>query len=268
MKTLYKFTLQLVLVLLGIWVTITPLYAQSQSFNFSGNNLESYNCIQKDGTVLTYIEAWTASGTTIDPSNPPRSGSGRFLCPDNNDAILRPPALQQLEVWFVRVIYVIWAAVASFSFFFLVVLAYRWLISRGDVTKITEIRQKIIYYFIGVALVFLAIPILTTVFRVLGINKSNQCYNVNMPGFQFFFADLCTDPRSVVTDPCSFSAIVEDIARGISGESRYACPVRGEIKTCGTRTLGFGFCCTNDDNQVWVSYFIAPFVSPPAICSL
>lgn len=268
MRRFYRGVLQIILLVLSTYVVVTPLQAQSQPFNFSGNNLESYNCIQDDGTVETYVDAWIASDPSFSPTNPPRSGSGRFICPDGNDAILRPPALQQLEVWFVRIIYVIWAGVASFSFFFLVVLGYRWIISRGDVTKVTEIRQKIIYYFIGVALVFLAIPILTTVFRVLGINRSNQCYNVNMPGFQFFFEQLCTDPRNVVTDPCSFTAIIDDISRGINGQSRYACPVRGEIKTCGTATFGFGFCCTNDDNQVWVSYVFVPGSSPPAACSI
>lgn len=248
---------------------IVPIHAQLQVGEFSGNNIDSYNCTQADGTVKSYREAFEEAGEDLDPENPPKAPNGRFLCPDGNEAVLRPPALQQIEVWFVRIVYVIWALVASFSFFFLVALAYQWLISRGDVTKITEIRQKIIYYFIGLALVFLAVPILTTVFRLLGINRDVKCYDVAMPGFQFFFTDLCTDPRGVQTDPCDLNDIIADAIRGTTGESKYACPVRGEIKNCSITTTEdsdgdgqpdsieipfLGFCCTTNGDQVWTSY--------------
>lgn len=180
--------------------------AQFQSFDFSGNSPESYQCFDR----LTGENLTDRKTNPLDVFGPDINGN--FFCctsgsadADNNEctggtkiiAQIRPPALQQIEIWFVRILYAIWALVGSLSFLFLVKLGYDYLISRGDPTKITEIRQRIVSYIIGFALVFLAVPILTTVFRLLGVNNAVECYDVNMPGFQFFYTTLCTDPRGV-----------------------------------------------------------------------
>ncbi|MCA9381583.1 hypothetical protein KC678_04925 [Candidatus Dojkabacteria bacterium] len=196
--------------------------AQIQETPFSGNSKSSYQCFDENGNVTEPTDRRDSSGWWLCPcldDKLPANSTG--ICPGASvsscsgitgspgcpaaKASLIPPTLQQIEFWFVRIIYVIWTLVATFSVFYLLVLGYRYMLTRGDVTKITEIRQKIIYYIIGFALVFLAIPILTTVFRLLGVNSQVDCYNVNLDeiGFQFFFTDLCTAPN-FVEDPCTY----------------------------------------------------------------
>jgi len=201
------------------------IQAQVQGPSFEGNTKDSYQCFnpttgesEEPSDVKDFRGYWLCFCNDASRSAP---NPDTFKCGPAGDtcdkdegpgdpgcfaeqSVPKPPTLQQLEIWFVRIVYAIWALVGSFSFFFLVVLGYRYLISRGDVTKITEIRQKIIYYIIGFVLIFLAVPILTTFFNLLGVNEDFDCYNVEMPGFQFFFTDLCTDAGgAALDDPCS-----------------------------------------------------------------
>jgi hypothetical protein len=186
-----------------LFAQVSVVHAQLQTFDFSANNPESYQCFDKD----------TGENLTDGPAQLPVQGPddfGNYFCEYNGEKIIaqiRPPTLQQIEIWFVRILYAIWGLVASLSFLFLVKLGYEYTISRGDPTKITEVRKKIVSYIIGFSLVFLSIPILTTVFRLLGVNTSAQCYNVSMPGFRFFYSSLCTDPKGVIaarfaSEPC------------------------------------------------------------------
>lgn len=254
-KTVISFSFFLVLTVSAS----NTVFGQAQSFEFSGNDVNSYQCFDEDG------ESFTPPGE--------RDGQGRFLCCSNGSspiggfcggainsvngntcvdadgnpgslgdpgcpaslAVLRPPALQQLEIWFVRLIYVVWSLTALLSVFFLFALGYQYILTRGDVTKITEIRQKIIYYFIGFVLVFLAVPILSTVFRLLGINDEVQCYNVDLPAFQFFYSDLCTAPNIE-----SFCSNPNGLSNGL------ACSPPGETVRCS----GFSFVCSLNTN-VW-----------------
>lgn len=205
--------------------------AQVQDGSFSGSSKSSYQCFDSRGNQVEPTDIKDISGYWLCPCNQdpqlPSSQTGKCgpvtaSCDTTKGArygdpgcpavrsTLKPPTLQQLEIWFVRIVYVLWGFVAAFSFFFLVALGYRYMITQGDVTKTTEIRQKIIYYIIGFILVFLAVPIITTIFRLLGVNNNVGCYNVNMPGFQFFFTDLCTDPLNKVggelaSNPCAIS---------------------------------------------------------------
>ncbi len=216
----------------------SPVVAQTQDFDFSGNNPDSYQCFDGSG------QPDTTSNIVKDELR------GFFFCDTNNNgfynageeqAVLRPPRLQQIEVWFVRIIYVVWALVGAYSFYLLVVLGYQVMISRGDPTSLPKIRQRIINYMIGFALVFLAIPILDTFFRLLGINKTVSCYDVQMPGFQFFFTTLCSG-----TDPCSFTAA--QLADGI------VCPIRNERRACDTGAQGeFEIFLCDPEAQIWTS---------------
>jgi hypothetical protein len=213
--------------------------AQFQEGNFSANDgCESYRCPR-------------INGDTPDPS----FNSTKEFCECNYTvdgetvtqiAYLKPPALQQIEIWFVRILYVIWAFVGSLSFLLLVYLGYQYMLTRGDVTKITYIRQRIINYGIGMVLVFLAVPILGTFFRVLGVNGDVQCYSFEtLPRFQFFFPELCTDPKNVlVSDPCS-----------LPDASGFACAVEGEnSKQCQVNDGGgvgetLFYVCTSE--KIW-----------------
>lgn len=270
--------------------------AQFQDFEFSGNSKESYQCfdpytgkpttdlvsdVKRNGYWLCKCNGEIDSDPATRPDPDPRSGK----CGDASDvcggddeirpepgtpgclaqqAALRPPKLHQLEVWFVRVVYVVWGLIGSLAFVYLLVLAYKYTISRGDVTKITEIRQKIIYYFIGLILVFLAVPILTTIFRVMGIDNSVKCYDVFQEetlGFQFFFSDLCTDPDGTIgTNPCqavgefyqdrisSGQNFIQAILGGIRDVGTVACANNGDRGQC---PLGGGCMISTCVNNVW-----------------
>lgn len=239
--------------------------AQIQDTDFSGNRIESYQCFDQRGNVsdVPPDAQKDVSGYWLcncEDGNPPDSRT--FKCaedltnpgchpPNEPDeygrpgdpgcfaarSVLKPPKLQQLEIWFAKIIYIVWALVGALSFFYLIFLGYKYMLTRGDITKITEIRQKIIYYIIGFVIVFLAVPVLSTIFRLLGINRDVDCYNVDMPGFQFFFADLCTDPNNaianqVLSDPCSVDP--DDVIGKICGRNVVAprCPVPGNLELC------------------------------------
>jgi hypothetical protein len=270
----------IVLILSCIFLGTTLSYskAQVQDGDFSGNDVNSYQCFNDDGDAFLPTGVRDSQGRFLcckDGSTPVNEGctgaatcvapDGRMLATiDNNGnrietpapgapgdpgcsaavAGLRPPKLQLLEIWFVRILYVIWALVASLSVFFLVALGYRWMISRGDVTKITEIRQRIIYYFIGFILIFLAVPILSTIFRVLGINNSVQCYDVSMPGFQFFYQDLCTAPN------LEYYCGIRFLNPNTSG---LACSNPGEVYQCSASFLGIQPTFTCDPTRrIWI----------------
>lgn len=214
---------------------ISPVSSQQQDFDFSGNNPDSYQCFDESGqpdTTSPIIKDELRGFFFCDSNN------NGFYNPGENQAVLRPPKLQVIEVWFVRILYVVWALIGAYSFYLLVALGYQVLISRGDPTSLPKIRQRIISYIIGFALVFLAVPILDTFFRLLGINKTVSCYDVQMPGFQFFFTTLCSG-----TDPCSFTPA--QIADGI------VCPIRNETRGCpsGGRTQVYR---CDPNTQIWV----------------
>ncbi len=219
--------------------------AQFQDFDFSANSssCSSYQCRDVSGgsSQLIYDSSKQLCQCLY------KDGSGAIISTEK--ALLRPPKLQQAEVWFVRVVYIVWGLVGSFSFLMLVYLGYQYTITRGDVTKITAIRQRIINYVLGFILVFTAIPILTTFFRVLGLNGDVKCYQFDtLPRFQFFFPELCTDPKGLmVGDPCNFSQ---------PDASGYACAPEGQTHTCNQ--VGGGAVPAFDTYEcsggVWIRY--------------
>ena len=207
--------------------------AQIQIFDFSGNSADSYQCFDNQGNVYLNGESGPAGAVEIYKDGV----TGYYLCrgfdtdgvSGDDKAILRPPALQQLEIWFVRILYIIWALVGSFSFLLLVGVAYEYIIRGGTSDQeLVKLRKRVINYIIGFALVFLAVPILTTVFRLLGINNDVACYNVAMPGFQFFFTGICTGNETYLRNYCEGSGV--DWTEGL------ACPEIGASKTCSDYT--------------------------------
>jgi hypothetical protein len=252
-----------------------PASAQVQTVPFSGGNKSSYQCFSGTGQPTEPTDQRDSSGYWLCPCNSDTDGDGNgdvpfngrcpgsSTCtdPDNPNStgapgdpgclpvrsVPKPPTLQQIEIWFVRIIYIVWTLVATLSFFYLVVLGYRYMITRGDVTKITEIRQKIIYYFVGFIIIFLAIPILSTVFRLLGVNSNVDCYNVNLGeiGFQFFFTDLCTAPNLDY-----YCVNPESFREGL------ACGSEGEVHNCGSGSIQF--VCSRGvggERLTWLIYY-------------
>lgn len=213
---------------------LSPVNAQIQDSTFSGNDPTSYQCFDSTGQPDT--TAKIVKDPALDFFICDKNDNGK-LDPTETRAVLIPPRLQVIEVWFVRIIYVAWALVGAYSFYLLVALGYQVMISRGDPTSLPKVRQRIINFIIGFALVFLAVPILDTFFRVLGINKTVSCYDVEMPGFQFFFTSLCSG-----SDPCAFTEA--EIGDGI------VCPIRNELIRCERFGEVFTYRCDNE-RQIW-----------------
>lgn len=281
-----------------IWGVLSrnAVNAQFQPFQFSGSSPRSYQCIFSDGagTVLlldvyeNYLKAQiptlpngslanaydSLDGTTQNNIIRllPKASNGTFLCDDETilstserlyfpQAVLIPPALQQFEAWFVQIVFLIYSFVGVFSFIFLIVLGYRYILSRGDVTKITEIRQKIIYYFIGLVLTFMAYPVTIGIFQTLGVNQRVECYNFALPGFRFFFDDLCIRDVVNLSDPQGVcDALAEEQLFSISGTEAtanlYACQsadigqsTRCDIPLSTGESQRVALTCT--DNLVW-----------------
>jgi hypothetical protein len=201
--------------------------AQSQTTPFSGNDPASWQCFNLDG-----------SESSVEPKKDPSTGN--FMCRGVSDgktgtvdvrAVMRPVTLQQLEIWFVKIVYAIWALVASISFLLLVYLGYQYMLKRGTSDQaLVDLRKRILYYAIGFCLVFLAVPILTTVFRLMGINESVRCYDVLNSdvgvGFKFFFPSLCTTP-TLIQDPCSMGTSATGYACADFGKKTGTCQVSG-----------------------------------------
>jgi len=233
------------LVTLIVSLFIAPvLNAQVQDFDFSGNSADSYQCFNLHGDLINQKPQFDST-------------LGEFYCMVDGTrikAVLKPPALQELEILFVRVVYAIWALVATFSFLLLVYLAYQYLISRGDATQVKAIRERIIKYIIGFALVFLAVPILVTFFKLLGVNNTVQCYqglsgdnNVGI-GFQFFFTDLCTDANGSNFVDCDSLTKLGLTNSDIGKLTGLACPTDGRLQSCSAAKGTYIFKCVNN---VW-----------------
>jgi len=249
---LRKSVLIAVFCLVVLNVFIFPVRAQFQDFYFSGSSAESYQCIGLDGNIDPSVAVVESSGGMFVCEGVDRDGDGEW-----DPAILKPPKFQQLEIWFVKILYSVWALVGTFSFFMLAYLGYQAML-RGGTTddQLVKLRKHILSYILGVALVFLAVPILESVFRLMGINKEVDCYNVDMPGFQFFFSDLCTDPKGqiadqLLSDPCS----VPD-ASGITCGNVYrlsqGCEISGSGGDC------YWYECSQNAGGIWVRVGPAP----------
>jgi len=227
--------------LLNFLLSFTQVHAQIQDFTFSGNSADSYQCIGSNGQIDDSIEIFKDSTSGAFLCRIDRDGDGQY-----DKAVLKPPKLQQIEVWFVRIVYVIWALVGSYSFILLVYLGYQYMLRGGTTdTQLVELRKRIIYYIIGFALVFLALPILSTFFRLLNVNTAVDCYNVSMPGFQFFFANLCTDANNtvVISNPCSRTDAA-GLACANSGDTSDICLVSG------------GCAYYSCDGNIWVAHSV------------
>lgn len=259
-KTFVKIFI-LLFVILALPVSIVS--AQIQDDNFSGNDPSSYSC-------------YTRQGDLVDAEPIKDESKGLFYCNVNGvpgyqpcdsgiyetgdlcdpQAVLNPPTLQQLEVWFVRIVYSIWAIAATFSFLGIVYIGYQYMISRGAPEATVKVKDRLAKFIIGFALVFLAVPILTTVFRLLYVNDSVQCYqgltsNVGI-GFQFVFPELCTDPNNQVanSDPCD-DPEAEGLVCNNENELSDSCPVgegRCVVFICSDQTwvLSRTFNCNID----------------------
>jgi hypothetical protein len=251
--------------------------AQVQSEEFSGNSPDSYSCYNRQGDLLTKDNA----GGDVKPEKSIADGvyycnmngipgyqpcnSGVFDNGANCDAlaVLNPPTLQQLQVWFVRIVYAIWAVAAFVSVFGIIAIGYQYMISRGAPEATVKVKDRMSKFILGFALVFLAIPILNTVFRLLGVNDAVNCYqsltnNDVGIGFQFVFPELCTAPNLV--NAVSASEVCSEASRigvNLSNDSStgLACAPDGDVSPTCNPAPGYSITFVCKDN-IWVTRIV------------
>lgn len=169
-------------VFLGVFLTLLVLGVTSISAGgFSGSNLSNYYCLTRDGVT------------------PPVrvSPEGDYVCDYNGDgvydgrAVPKPPSSRQLQFWFVRILYVIWAVAGIIFTIVLFTIGFQYLTSFGNEVALADVVKKFRKWIVGLGLVILAYPLLNTFFGVLGLRESECLSDLQLPGFQFFFAEAC-----------------------------------------------------------------------------
>lgn len=161
---------------------ISPISAQ----NFAGSDISNYYCpgkVNADGDFVT--------GPDV------REVQGDYLCDYDGDgvaetrAVPRPPTLRQLEYWFVKIVYLAWAASGIIFTVILMWIGWLYMTSFNNEFLLADVIKRMRNWALGLAIVFLAYPILNTFFNVLGLRRSECFENINLPGFQFFFSTAC-----------------------------------------------------------------------------
>jgi hypothetical protein len=168
--------------LLAVFIALISGFSNSvNAQGFSGNDPNSYTC----------------EGTKYPDSRPTYNARvKKIICGNdvNVNALPLPPTLRQAQVWFVSILYAMWGFAGITFTLSLMILGIQYMLSRGEPDKIKEVKKRIQRWAIGFVLVFLAYPILSTVFSFVGLN---QCLTsgIEIPGFQFFF-EQALDPGS------------------------------------------------------------------------
>lgn len=224
-----------------------------QASSFSGSDINQYTCSPgavTGGAQLALLDVFSTC------SAPTAEGvfdcNGRFLCYYINDgqisqrdAIPTPPSLRIIEVWFVRILFAIWALSGIVFTFILISLGVQYMFSFGNPQAVERVIKKFQNFLLGFVLVFLSYPIMNTFFNILPINDDSQCFEqINMPGFQFFFPQACggqTDLQ-VCLNQCSNLTTCE-----------FACQRNEQIRVCkanctSTSDTVRASCLSNCDN--------------------
>lgn len=163
-------------------LVVSPVSAQ----DFSGSDISNYYC-----PVLRDKDNNPVTGTLTDRN-------GDFVCTylpgtgfSSTKALPKPPTLRQVEYWFVRILYVIWALAGIFFALILGYIGWLKLTSFNNEFALAEVVKRFRNWALGFALVFLSYPILNTFFNVLGLRDSECFNNLQLPAFQFFFPRAC-----------------------------------------------------------------------------
>lgn len=203
----------------GIFL-LSPI-GQVNAAGFSGSDINQYTC--SPGAVTSGVATFLLD-LFSSCSDPTTDGvfncDGRFVCyfPDGNngfevkDAIPRPPTLRVLEVWFVRILFAIWALSGIVFTFILISIGVEYMFSFGNEVAVGKVIKRFQNFLLGFVLVFLSYPLLNTFFNILPINDESQCFEqINMPGFQFFFPQACGAPTELdnCIRSCNYSIVCE-----------------------------------------------------------
>lgn len=187
----------LVFGLLFVSLSFLPIApaGQVKAQGFSGSDCNSYQCPDLNG--FTLIDT-----TGDDCPNGVVEEADNFICRyESSDssssthvqaAVPIPPQLRQLEIWFVRIMYSLWALSGIFFTFVLIWIGFQYMTSFGNEMALSEVIKKFRNWMIGLGLVFLSYPVLNTFFALLPLDESQSCYaDLTLPGFQFFFPNAC-----------------------------------------------------------------------------
>lgn len=160
---------------LGVGVLYQPVNAQG-----FGSNPDNYTCPTYDGVEGTLNERtfkceYVRDGFIINTKSP----------------ILKPPRLQVLQIWFVRILYVIWGVSGVAFTGILISIGAQYMFSFSNEVALADVIKRFQKWVIGLALVFLSYPLLATFFGILPLSSSSCFNSIQMPGFQFFFPGAC-----------------------------------------------------------------------------
>jgi hypothetical protein len=174
--------LLLIIVCLSIGMFVLPAAIQAQGFGSDPNNYycaDKYGAgelVRQDGFKCIYnlvVDGQTQTFT--------------------RNAIIKPPPLKIAQIWFVRVIYVLWGVAGVVFTFLLISIGAQYMLSFGNDKAVGDVIRRFQRWIVGLALIFLSYPILATVFNLLPISKG-ACYaDISIPGFQFFFPEACVN---------------------------------------------------------------------------
>lgn len=170
-----------ILLLVMMFTSLAGLFGQQvEAQNFSGSNTDNYFCQTRNGNTPDVIVE-----------------DGDYVCDYDNDgqgdarANPRPPSSRQLQFWFIRVLYVIWAVAGIVFTLVLMGIGFQYLTSFGNEVALADVIKQFRKWMVGLALVILAYPMLNTFFNVVGLRESECFTDLQLPGFQFFFATAC-----------------------------------------------------------------------------
>lgn len=164
-----------------VWIALLAVTLPSvQAQTFSATSPESYSCVG-------------VAGAGVDDAPDPRydARAGKVVCDVGGgtyDALPKPPDFRQLQVWFVSLVYMLWSLAGVFFTGLLIFLGFMYMTSQGNPDKLADVTDRIQKWGLGLVIVFLAYPMLTTAFSLIGFNPC-LTNDIDLPGFQFFFED-------------------------------------------------------------------------------
>lgn len=198
-----KLPLTIIFALFAFFITTSSLEAQL----FSGSDISNYGCIGLQGARPVSM-----TGTQPLPSGEehiPYERNGKFVCKYidasgslfESNAIPKPPPLTIIQVWFVRIIAIMWGVSGVAFTGLLIWIGFKYMTSFNNEYQLGKVIEDLRKWMVGLGLVFLSYPFLVTFFRVLPLSQTSCYDDINVPGFQFFFPEACeVDPCLVVFD--------------------------------------------------------------------
>lgn len=170
-----------VLLLVLMFGSLAGLFSKPvEAQNFAGSNVDNYYCLPRNGTTPK---------VTVD--------DGDYVCDYDGDgksdarAVPRPPSSRQLQYWFIRVLYIVWALAGIVFTLVLIGIGFQYLTSFGNEVALADVIKQFRKWLVGLGLVILAYPMLNTFFNVVGLRDSECLNDLQLPGFQFFFPTAC-----------------------------------------------------------------------------